>query len=67
MLDVVVRETEIRGSVGATLGAAHTVMRLAGAGLIRGHVDAEYPLDRVNEALDRLAGGDAIGRLVVTP
>lgn len=67
VLDVVVRETEIRGSVGATLADARTVMELAGAGLIRGCVEAEYPLHRVNEALERLAGGEVTGRLVVTP
>lgn len=67
VLDVVVREIEIRGSVGATLADAHTVMRMAGAGLIRGCVEAEYPLGRVNEALARLADGDVTGRLVVVP
>lgn len=67
VLDVVVRETEIRGSVGATLGDAHTVMKMAGAGLIHGHVEAEYPLDRINEALARLADGNVTGRLVITP
>ncbi|WP_327415184.1 alcohol dehydrogenase catalytic domain-containing protein [Streptomyces sp. NBC_01233] len=67
VLDVVVRETEIRGSVGATLADAHTVMEMAAAGLLRGHVEAEYPLERVNEALTRLAAGNVTGRLVITP
>lgn len=67
VLDVVVRETEIRGSVGATLADAHTVMRMASAGLIRGCVEAEYPLEQVNEALARLADGNVTGRLVITP
>ncbi|MFE4636228.1 alcohol dehydrogenase catalytic domain-containing protein [Streptomyces sp. NPDC056773] len=67
VLDVVVRESEIRGSVGATLADAHTVMRMAEAGLIRGHVEAEYPLAQVNEALARLAAGEVTGRLLVTP
>ncbi|MFC9702358.1 alcohol dehydrogenase catalytic domain-containing protein [Streptomyces sp. NPDC056943] len=67
VLDVVVRETEIRGSVGATLADAHTVMELAAKGLVRGCVEAEYPLERVNEALARLAGGEVTGRLVITP
>ncbi|MCP3755303.1 alcohol dehydrogenase catalytic domain-containing protein [Streptomyces sp. TBY4] len=67
VLDVVVRESEIRGSVGATLADAHTVMRMAEDGLIRGHVEAEYPLAQVNEALARLAAGEVTGRLVVTP
>ncbi|WP_053724811.1 alcohol dehydrogenase catalytic domain-containing protein [Streptomyces sp. WM6378] len=43
VLDVVVRETEIRGSVGATLADAHTVMEMAAAGVLRGCVEAEYP------------------------
>lgn len=67
VLEVVVRETEIRGSVGATLADAHTVMEMAAEGLIRGHVEAEYPLRQVNEALARLAAGNVTGRLVVTP
>ncbi|MYS23750.1 alcohol dehydrogenase, propanol-preferring [Streptomyces sp. DvalAA-14] len=67
VLDIVVRETEIRGSVGATLADAHTVMEMAASGLIRGCVEAEYPLERVNEALARLAEGGVTGRLVVTP
>lgn len=67
VLDVVVRETEIRGSVGATLADAHTVMEMAAAGLIRGCVEAEYPLGQVGEALARLADGKVTGRLVITP
>lgn len=66
VLDVVVRETEIRGSVGATLADVHTVMQMAAAGLIRGCVEAEYPLEQVNEALTRLTDGNVTGRLVVT-
>ncbi|MFF4321329.1 alcohol dehydrogenase catalytic domain-containing protein [Streptomyces sp. NPDC001568] len=66
VLDVVVRETEIRGSVGATLADAQTVMRMAEEGLIRGYVEAEYRLEQVNEALARLAAGNVTGRLVVT-
>jgi hypothetical protein len=45
-LDVVVRDTAIRGSVGATLADAHTVMAMAASGLVRGCVEAEYPLGR---------------------
>ncbi|MET9364602.1 alcohol dehydrogenase catalytic domain-containing protein [Streptomyces sp. NPDC006632] len=67
ILDVVVRETEIRGSVGATLADAHTVMQMAEAGRIRGHVEAEYPLEHVNQAMARLAAGNVTGRLVITP
>lgn len=37
------------------------------AGLIRGCVEAEYPLEQVNEALARLADGNVTGRLVITP
>ncbi|CAM5494634.1 zinc-dependent alcohol dehydrogenase [Streptomyces xanthochromogenes] len=67
VLDVVVRETELRGSVGATLTDARTAMEMAAAGLLRGCVEARYPLAQVNEALTRLATGDVVGRLVVTP
>ncbi|MFJ6833645.1 alcohol dehydrogenase catalytic domain-containing protein [Streptomyces sp. NPDC091209] len=67
VLDVVVRETEIRGSVGATLADARTVMDMAAQGLLRGCIDTEYPLDQVNTALAHLAAGGVNGRLVVTP
>ncbi|MEU8962827.1 alcohol dehydrogenase catalytic domain-containing protein [Streptomyces sp. NPDC048491] len=67
VLDVVVRETEIRGSVGATLADARTAMGMAAAGLLRGCVEARYPLVQVNQALTRLATGEVTGRLVVTP
>ncbi|SDL27528.1 alcohol dehydrogenase, propanol-preferring [Lentzea albidocapillata subsp. violacea] len=67
IIEVIVRETIIRGSVGATLADAHEVMALAAAGKLRGHVQAEYPLHQVNEALASLAEGSVVGRLVVTP
>lgn len=67
LVDVIVRETVLRGSVGATLRDAHEVMAMAAAGRIRGRVEAEYPLSGVREALDRLATGSVVGRLVIVP
>jgi propanol-preferring alcohol dehydrogenase len=67
VLEIVVRETVLRGSVGATLADAHQVMEMAAAGRIRGCVEAEYPLDQANEALRRLAEGSVVGRLVIVP
>ncbi|MFF8193373.1 hypothetical protein ACF05L_21510 [Streptomyces bobili] len=54
-------------SVGATLEDARQVMATAAQGRIRGCAEAEYPLDQVNEALDRLADGSVGGRLVIVP
>jgi D-arabinose 1-dehydrogenase-like Zn-dependent alcohol dehydrogenase len=42
-------------------------MAMAAQGRIRGCAEAEYPLDQVNEALDRLADGSVVGRLVIVP
>jgi propanol-preferring alcohol dehydrogenase len=67
VLEMVVRESVVRGSVGATLSDAHQVMAMAAEGRIRAFIEAEYPLDRVNEALDRLRGGDVVGRLIIAP
>jgi D-arabinose 1-dehydrogenase-like Zn-dependent alcohol dehydrogenase len=39
---------------------------LAQAGEVRWHVEA-VPLDRADEALDRVRRGDVAGRLVLTP
>ncbi|MET9295494.1 alcohol dehydrogenase catalytic domain-containing protein [Streptomyces sp. NPDC003077] len=64
---LVSRETAVLGSVGATLADAREVVRLAAAGELRGLIAAEYPLDRINEALDRLARGAVTGRLVIVP
>ncbi|WP_328674209.1 zinc-binding dehydrogenase [Streptomyces sp. NBC_00328] len=57
----------MRGSVGASLADAHTVMKMAAAGVLRGCVETEYPLEQVNEALARLAAGKVTGRLVIIP
>ncbi|MBB4679803.1 alcohol dehydrogenase catalytic domain-containing protein [Crossiella cryophila] len=67
VLEVVVRETILRGSVGATLADARAVMAMAAAGRIRACVAGEYPLGGVDEALRRLAEGSVVGRLVVVP
>lgn len=67
ILEIVVKETEVRGSVGATLDDARQVMAMAAEGRIRGCVEAEYPLGEVNQALRRLAEGSVVGRLVITP
>ncbi|MFE2942008.1 hypothetical protein ACFXKG_23595 [Streptomyces sp. NPDC059255] len=50
------------GAGGATLADAHTVMEMAAAGLIRGCVEAAYPLGQVGEAFARLAEGKRSGQ-----
>lgn len=42
-------------------------MEMAAAGVLRGCVEAEYPLEQVNETLARLAVGKVTGRLVIIP
>lgn len=65
--DVVTREVMVRGSVGSTLADAAEVVRMAEEGSLRAFIAGEYPLERVNDALDRLRAGRVVGRLVLTP
>lgn len=67
MFPLVARETAVMGSIGATLTDAQDVVKMAAAGELRGLIAEEYPLARINEALDRLASGSVTGRLVIVP
>lgn len=59
-------EAHLTNSVWGSLQELREVVELARAGRLRWHVES-LPLDRVNEALDRVRRGLAIGRLVLVP
>lgn len=53
--------------MGNTLAEAELAVELASRGLLRPVIADVYPLERVNEALDRLRRGEVVGRLVIAP
>ena len=63
-----------RGVVGAALGAVRRaadaavgeVIELARSGAVRAHVE-RFPLDRVDEAYERMRDGTLAGRAVICP
>jgi D-arabinose 1-dehydrogenase-like Zn-dependent alcohol dehydrogenase len=64
---VVTREIIVRGSVGATLADAREAVRLLADGHLRAVVSRRYPLAEADRALRELAGGAAVGRIVLEP
>ncbi|HEV7649351.1 MAG TPA: alcohol dehydrogenase catalytic domain-containing protein [Actinophytocola sp.] len=64
---VVTGEIVVRGSVGATLADAREAVRLLAAGHLRAVISARHPLAEADQALSALAGGTAVGRIVLEP
>jgi D-arabinose 1-dehydrogenase-like Zn-dependent alcohol dehydrogenase len=67
VVDVVVTEVAIVGSVGATLDEVSTVLELAGRGELEMCTADELPLDGVNDAMTLLQTGEVVGRLILRP
>ncbi|MEX2556644.1 MAG: zinc-binding dehydrogenase [Actinomycetota bacterium] len=61
------RELRIMGSLSSTPRDLVEVLALAERGAVEPLVAERFPLDQANEALGVLAGGDAVGRLVLVP
>ena len=66
-IDLIVREVTVMGSVGSTLQDLHEIMDLLARGVVRSTVDMTLPLDRFAEALEAVASGALLGRVVLTP
>jgi 2-desacetyl-2-hydroxyethyl bacteriochlorophyllide A dehydrogenase len=62
---LVYREISIVGSRGSTRRDLHQAAELVAAGRIKPVIDAELPLDRVNEGLDRLRDQSVVGRILI--
>ncbi len=66
-LQLVLREIQVRGSVGNTRAELEQVVALAAAGELEVPLDGEYPLDSAGAALARLRSGGVVGRAVLLP
>jgi len=66
-LQMVVKELQVRSAVGNTYTELVETVALAAQGRLRAVVDRTIGLDEVASALDDLAAGRAIGRIVITP
>ena len=66
-IDLIVRELTVLGSVGSTLQDLHDIIDLLARGQVRSTIDKALPLESFAEALDAVAGGALLGRIVLTP
>jgi propanol-preferring alcohol dehydrogenase len=66
-IDLIVRELTVIGSVGSTLQDLHEVIDLLARGVIRATIDMQLPLERFADALEAVAAGSLLGRVVLTP
>jgi propanol-preferring alcohol dehydrogenase len=66
-LDLVVKEATITASVGNTLEELIEAVKLVSEGKIKVIVDRVSSLGKINEELNRLRRGEALGRIVINP
>ncbi len=66
-IELIVRELTVLGSVGSTLQDLHEIIDLLGRGVVRSTIDMKLPLERFSQALDAVASGDLLGRVVLEP
>ena len=66
-IDLIVRELTVLGSVGSTLQDLHEIIDLLGRGVVRSTVDMTLPLEDFAQALEAVASGALLGRVVLTP
>ena len=59
-------EQEIIGCRGSSKQDLEEVVRLTGSGKLTSVIGAYYPLDQIESAVERLQGGDLVGRIVLT-
>jgi 2-desacetyl-2-hydroxyethyl bacteriochlorophyllide A dehydrogenase len=64
---VMFKEISIMGSLGLKKDTLIDAVDLVSSGLIKPIVTESYPLERINEAADRLSRGEVIGRSVIIP
>jgi D-arabinose 1-dehydrogenase-like Zn-dependent alcohol dehydrogenase len=64
---LVLEEISVHGSRSASREEAEAALRAVESGRVRPPVTERLPLDRVNEALDRLRAREVAGRLVIEP
>ena len=59
-------EQQIIGCRGSSQQDLVEVVRLAGSGKLTPVIGAQYPLEQMGDAVERLEGGDLVGRIVLT-
>lgn len=66
-LHLVLKELQVRGSLGNTRAELGETLRLAAEGKLRTSVERCLPLERANEALEVLRRAEVVGRIVLEP
>lgn len=62
---IFVRQLQIFGSTTANMEECRHLMRLVAQGRLRPVIDSVYPLERANEAFERLERGEQFGKIVL--
>jgi propanol-preferring alcohol dehydrogenase len=66
-LHLVLKELQVRGSLGNTRQELGAVIDLAAEGKLRSVVSCQQPLGAVNQALEALRRGEVVGRIILLP
>src|SRR5439155_4230416 len=66
-LELVLRETQLLGSLGNTRAELAEVVRLAAGGALKVPIAGQYALEDVSAVLDALRAGRLVGRGVIVP
>ena len=64
---MVIHEKEIIGIRGSTRKELAHVIKLVEEGVLRPYIYRTYPLSQINEALEQMRKGNAMGRTAVLP
>lgn len=64
---VILKDLEISGATNTTREELEDIIALVGAGRVKPHVAASFPLEQLPKALDRLQRERPLGRFVVVP
>lgn len=66
-LHLVLKELQVRGSLGNTRAELRETVQLAADGALRSIISRRLPLEDVNDALEALRRGEVVGRIVLEP
>lgn len=61
-----IRQLEVYGSTGASIGEFRDLLSLAGSGKLKPVIDSSYTLDNIKEAFKRLESGEQFGKVSVS-
>ncbi len=61
------REIDIRGSRGWVIDDLHALLEMMRKGMLKAVIDTVYPLDKIAEAMRRLADREVFGKFIITP